>query len=380
MFKGLFKRQSMPIGIDFGAYSIRMMQLEPKCDGYSVIAAAHEVLPARIPDSGDKRHELVVQLLKKMLTDGGFKSRRTVSCLPAVSMQYKNLRVPKMPPDELRSAVEWEAADRLGLNTDRMRLQFFDAGEVRQGEELRREIILMAASAPDVDDHTAILTDAGLQPVCLEAVPCALARATGDKVGREGDDRLSVVLDVGYAASKVLVLRNGRIAFFKLIDIGGRSLDEGVAQRLGLPLHEAAALRRRLGATEDQENTQSSDDQPLFGDTRKDAVQRAVHESLRTTVNDLGKELGLCLRYYSVTFRGRRPDHLHVVGGEASDPQLLTLLAENIGIEVQPMLMAEQVSFDNVAHSVGKHRSQWVVAAGLAMWQPPCPKGRRPAA
>lgn len=369
MFKSLVKRQPMPIGVDFGAHSIRMLQLEPRGDGYAVAASAQDVLPARTPESGEKRHELQVQLLQKLYSEGSFDGKQVVSCLPAHVLHYKNLRVPKMPPDELRGAVEWEAADRLGLSSDRMRLRFFDAGEVRQGEEVRQEIILMAAPIPDVDDHTAVLLDAGLRPSCVEVAASALARVACPARRSTDDELLQVVLDVGYAASKVLVLRNGRVAFFKMIDIGGGTFDEGVAQRLGLSVHEAAAMRRRIVPAAEGEKAESAD-QPLFGDTRKETVERAVSEAMRSAVTDLGKELGLCLRYYSVTFRGNRPDVIHLAGGESCNPHLAEMLSETTGIETRPLSVTDRIDFAGAAPSPNHPCTQWVTAAGLALWQP----------
>jgi hypothetical protein len=51
-----------------------------------------------------------------------------------------------------------------------------------------------------------------------------------------------------------------------------------------------------------------------------------VFDATRSTMEELGREIGLCLRYYSVTFRGQRPNKLRLLGGEAADPMLLGVL------------------------------------------------------
>src|SRR5687768_4694335 len=114
-----------------------MLQLERSGDGYAVVAAESRALPAEVPAESAPRVDMFVGLIRDMLDTGGFSGRKVVSCLPAKALHYKNLRVPRMPADELKAAVEWEAADRLKLPVDAMHIQFFDAGEVRQGEELR---------------------------------------------------------------------------------------------------------------------------------------------------------------------------------------------------------------------------------------------------
>src|SRR5690606_6522875 len=133
--------------------------------------------------------------------------------------------------------VEWEARQHLEPDQQPVEIQFFDAGEVRQGQEVRQEVILMTASSPFIEAHLQMLSRLGLEPVALEVAPSALMRSARAWAGPEGDE-LRVAIDVGYAFSKVLIGRGQRVLFFKLIDIAGRHWDEAVAQQLKLPRHE----------------------------------------------------------------------------------------------------------------------------------------------
>jgi type IV pilus assembly protein PilM len=355
--------------VDFGAHSIKMLQLMPRGDQFEVIAAARQALPSDMPAAGDMRQQVLGQLIAKMVSSGGFVGKTAVACLPATAIQFKNLRFPKMPADELTAAVAWEAGDRLKLPPDEVRIQYFDAGEVRQGDETRQEIILMAASIAAIDDHAASLTVAGLRPACVECVPGALVRALATKATDDDPDPVRVIVDIGYASTKVVIARRGRVVFFKNIEIGGRTLDAAVAQRLGLDPLEAAQLRRKF---ETATGVATESVKPLFGDTQRDTIERAVDEAMRTTLADLGKELSLCLRYYSVTFRGRRPDELLLTGGESTDPRLARLLADAVGVTVGPVRLHERIDTTAAGHLLGcpSRLTEWSVAAGLAMWRP----------
>jgi type IV pilus assembly protein PilM len=368
---GKWNATRCPIGIDFGGHSVKMLQLErlPAKDAsdtttprWAVLAAAARTLPLDLPAKGRARQEAVAHAIAELLDSGGFHGRRCVSCLPADAMQYKNLRVPQMPAADLCSAIEWEAKDRLKLDTAQAILQFYAAGEVRQGEELREEVILMAAPRTMVDEHVQILNDCGLDPVAIDAVPSALARVLASPAAADAEPKLEVILDVGYFSSKVIILRNGRVMFFKLIDIGGRKLDEMVAQHLNLPLADASELRHRVQGS-------GQADSELFGSTRRETVERAVYEALRATVGDLSREIGLCLRYYSVTFRGQRPDKALLVGGEVHETQLAKMLAEGAGIAIEPaepLRHADLKGFGPAMSRDGRY-SDWAVAAGLSM-------------
>ncbi len=92
-------------------------------------------------------------------------------------------------------------------------------------------------------------------------------------------------------------------------------------------------------------------------------------EAIRTPVNELAKEIGLCLRYYSVTFRGGRPGQVELVGGEAAQPRLPELIAEQLEVDVAlgKPLAGIELSSSQIAIERRGSQSEWAVAAGLAL-------------
>lgn len=341
MFKRWLNPPRCPIGIDVGTHSVRMMQVSREGDHLAVIAAARAALSGEANGFGDAFHQQVAGAIRRMIDAGRFVGNTVVSCLPAPVMHCKNLRLPKMPPDELPEAVRWEANDRLHLGEPAF-TQFIDAGVVRQGEEERQEVILLAATNTVIDQHARALIAAGLVPMAIDAIPAALARC----VGRHDAERVQVVIDVGYAQSKVLICRGDTVLFYKQIDVGGRTLDRAVAEKLDLPAREAAELRRAAAQRDEQ-------------------VRRSVDEAVRPRLIDLAREIGLCLRYYSVTFRGQRPDTALLLGGEAHDTSLAQLISEGAAIGVEQGDPLAGVDLTG-AGDLGDH-ADWAVALGLAL-------------
>jgi len=370
VFGGSLHRGRCPIGLDLGAHSIKMIQLERR-DGrdgwpWSVVAAASRSLPQELPEDSQARTELLGQLICEMLADGGFTHRQVVSALPARSVQYKNLRLPPMPPDELQAAVEWEAADRMYFDRGKVQLQYFDAGPVRQGEETRQEIILMAASIADIESHLELLTRGGLDPEAVEVAPSALARSMGmdwtseaamPLMGEDGGERSTarLIIDIGHSACQVLVTRQGRVAFFKLIDIGADQIDQAVADQLNMSV---TALRQQRANAQPESTSAEAEG------------QQAMTQAYAAAIQELSREVQLCLRYYSVTFRGRRPDHAMLVGGASHDSLLAKLLGDQMSIRVAPTSPFTGVDVSSVARLAGVTDAElgpWAVAAGLSM-------------
>jgi type IV pilus assembly protein PilM len=123
----------------------------------------------------------------------------------------------------------------------------------------------------------------------------------------------------------VIIAQNDDALFVKYIDVGGRQMDEAVSRALNMDISEANALRRR---------------------------------------NDEGidPEITLCVRYHSVTFRGKPLERLLVGGGEAST-MIVNLLSERLGMPAHA-----SDPFRRLENRTERGRGgQWDVAAGLAL-------------
>jgi type IV pilus assembly protein PilM len=369
VLKSILNCNCSPIGLDVGASSIKMLQLRNRGSRLTVIASGQYMLPADAPADFLERRALLVEGIQRILAGSRFRGNRVVCCLPAGWVQYKNVRMPPMPDEELVTAVQWEAADRFQFGDAPANVQYLNAGEVRHGEEIRHELILMGADEQRLRNYIAMLTEAGLRPSALEPVPVALCRCFARTVRRESDQQeIRVVVDIGLTATNVMVLRGNHIVFYKPLGIGGARLHEAVAHHLELSLAEAAELRRQLA--DDRED--DADPEQLIGSNRRENVRRAVLECTRPYVNDLAREIGLCLRYCSVTFRGARPAHLWLTGGEAYDPFIARGIREQLELDVELAAPMEGVDLSGAQLAIERRNSacEWAVALGLAMRNP----------
>ena len=229
------------IGIALGSRGIRAIQCATNGGVIRATAGAAAALPADLPAAGPDRRRAEAEALLRVLGAGRFSGRRAVVTLPANVVQYKSLRLPPMPPNELREVVQFEATGRLGFPADAA-IQYYDAGEVRQGDEVRQEVIVLAAGRQAIDEYVQLITSCGIDPVAIDAIPSALARWANASTGRAADD-VQFVVDIGHSTTNVLLSRSGRVMFFKSIDIGNHRFDEAVSQQLNVPLAEVPALR-----------------------------------------------------------------------------------------------------------------------------------------
>ncbi len=347
-----------PIGLDLGHDSIKMLQLEVSNGALAVVAAAREPMP-RIATGAktlESRFEVIEPILRKMIRRGGFSGRRVVVALPRDILHVKNLRLPQMPPHELEAAIQLESQNLFGFDSEEARLHYLPAGEVRQGLDVRQELIVLAARNDQVTRFLEQLHRCGLDVESFDTEPCALFRGVERFIRRRQDENeVHVLVDVGARRSQVIIGKGRDITFYKPIDVGGAHLQEAVSKRLSLSGEEASALRRRLADSHDSS-------------TRRDPVRQAVFDATRGAIEELGREISLCLRYYAVTFRGQRPSRLRLVGGEASGGQLQHLLAASLAIPVETTRPLFSVDTSRLAPA-DRHgmMCEWAMAFGLSL-------------
>ena len=345
---GWFGRgRASPIGVDVGSRSVKLVQFN--ADRTRVWEAARWDLTADKAARDAERDDQVVEAIRRAREGRGFRGRAAVLCLGAGDLFVQNIRVSQVNGPELDRVVCAEAAGRLPFASDEAEIRFLEAADVRQGDLVRREVILMASHRPVVERTLAVAERAGLRPLAIDVEPNALLRCYARQFRRDEDQQQRLMLvNVGAATTTVVISRGPAAMFVKYIDVGGRHMDEAVARQLKMPPADAAALRRHNGDRR--------------ADQRDPEIARSVAESVRPVLDRLANELSLCVRYYSVTFRGQPLSRVVLGGGEASQ-SLVDWLAERLGA---PCELGNPLRSYQTPALPGR-MGQWDVAAGLAL-------------
>ncbi len=379
-------RGIQPIGLDIGHNSIKMIQLAMDGGHISILAADKVRVEAGINGDGEARRSFVISAIKQILAEGKFRGRNVVSCLPNDKLKITSLRLAETETDEIEQALTKEASQRFGLNPDRDTINYLIAGNVQSGEKSKNELILFAASDETIRNHIAMLEEAQLRPVAIDTVPHALFRSFERSRRREEDKEQTVVfVDVGSQITTVVFGRGGEISFTKQIPIGGEKFNREVASKLGISIDEAKMLREKL-QLESAITAGIDFGVPKSGSQRQGTVisnlqieqnenslnastQEAMIDAIVAAAEELAKEISLCLRYYTVTFRGKRVERAVFSGGEAYERILLNVLRQHLAVEIevaQPLrgLDITNVNFDNDRRGL---LCEWAVAVGLSL-------------
>jgi len=246
MIASLTRKRHSPIGVDIGERSVKLVQLS--ADHGSLVDAVRCELPAAGATNGKAVSEtqppaedrLFVDALRRAREGRGFRGRDAVICLNDRQLFLQNIRVPKQDPDALCRCVHQEAAGRIPYPVAETEIRFLEAADIRQGDALMREIILVACHRPILDRALAIVSESGLRPIAIDIEPAALLRSYASQFRRAQDqhDR-TLLIHVGHASTAVVIAEGDNALFIKYIDFGGRHLDEAVARSLNMQFADA---------------------------------------------------------------------------------------------------------------------------------------------
>lgn len=383
----LRNRNQLPIGLDIGHSVVKMIQLEVNGGHIKVLGADKVRIDPDMNGDGQARRAFIVSAVKRMLADSSFRGRSVVSCLPNERLKITSLRLTEAGGEQIDQALRKEATQRFGLDPDKDVIDYVCAGDVRQGDEIKHELILFATDDESIKSHLGLLEETGLRPVGIDPLPCALFRSFERLLRRQEDRQRTVVfVDVGGRFTTVIFGRGGEISFVKQIPIGGDNFNREIAAKLGIGIKDAEVLRGKL-RTENMASAvpgvpERNPDQALSGQDSAEhtgqsnlnegldaSTRQVIVDAVTSVAQELAREIALCFRYYTVTFRGKRVERAVFSGGEVYERIMLNVLKRQLAVEIevaQPLKGFDMMNakFDGCKRGL---LSEWAVAVGLSL-------------
>ncbi|MEX2185268.1 MAG: pilus assembly protein PilM [Pirellulales bacterium] len=291
----------------------------------------------------------IVTALKRALEGRRFQGCDAVLCLDTHDLLLANVRIAKQVGVDMDRLVQQEAAARIPFAIQEAEIRYLDGADVRQGDTMLREVTLLASHRPAIQRKIALAEAVGLRPVAIDVAPTAVLRSYVNQYRREEDRRRrAMFVHIGTSNTFVVIAQGADVLLARVLDIGGIHFDESVAQHLDMAIEDAISLRRYNGERR--------------ADQRDEEVAESIRDASRPVVERFLNELGKCVRYHSVTFRGQPLSGIVLGGGEATEHLAESIAARlDVKCEVGDPLRTLETSLPLI------HRAQWDVAAGLAL-------------
>lgn len=372
-----------PIGLDIGHAYIKMIQLAGDRAGLHVWAAERCSFPR------ERSLQAVVAAIRRLYGAGNFRGRKTVVSLPNEGLRTTSIHMSDEDLSQSSDQLKRWLANRYGFNLEQETIRHIAVGYQHPSEQNRNEVILLAADNTEIDERVHLLLDCGLVPIGLDPVGSALFRCYDRNLQRQEDCVQSILyVDIGAKYTTVAFGREHQLCFMKQLSMGSNQIRERVALALGVDVHESDTLRERvqkwflsceaMGKKGIGRLYEPESEQPVGLDR---STQHLIRDAVDAALQDLAHEIGLCMRYHSVTFRGHPVHRAILSGGAAHDRILIDSLGHHLAVDLVSAtpfeflrMHSEEVSMEHQSQSC-----QWTVALGLALrgLNVPCATKRR---
>lgn len=312
------KTRTSPIGIDFGADTVKLLQIVPG-DPPQLVALAAATVPDEARQDANLRMAFLAEALPTMLRGQPFRGRRVVLSIPSFQAMVHNVVVPDTGADDLDAVVRMALHERLGIDADRLILRNFPGAEVTRGNEKYREVIVFGARRSVATRYADLANRLKLEVVGMHGeAPCILKAFGHLESARASEDRgrAVVYIDLGAASSKLIVAQNGAMVLAKTIHAGGDTFTRRLAGEQSIDFEEARRAR-------------------IAGGPEPDSATATAQAAACDITECLIDELRMTVRHYDARYPEQPIEKLVFVGGEANRRGLVTELARSVRLAAQ---------------------------------------------
>lgn len=384
MLFGFSKTRFSPIGVDFGADSLKLLQVT-LTDPPQLVAAAAQVVPEESRGDLNLRILFFADTLPKLIRQLPFSGRRVICSLPSYQVLIHHLQVNRHDdPAEIRQQIDAHLRERLNVDPARLVVRHHDIATVVRDGTTRLEVLCMAVGQEVVSRYLDLMQRCRLDVVGLHAEPPAIVKSFGHLYRRADDaSRTTAFIDIGAATTKLVIAHGKDMAFAKALPVAGDHLARQYAAATGKPLDAARRERRQTGASQPAGKPERSGALAVFAapidasspESAAGAAVALAQPPQRNEVLDcLIDELQLCLRHHQSLFPARPIEKVVFLGGESRQTSVCQQIARalRVGAQLGDPLARVVKPAGAPAENLDLRQPQpgWAVPLGLCLSDP----------
>ncbi|MEN6627583.1 MAG: type IV pilus assembly protein PilM [Candidatus Sumerlaeia bacterium] len=377
------RRAKHPIGVDIGTHSVKVVQMRRTGDGYELESVAQcEIWPGgEASEDPSARRAAKTAALKRALEEGQIKARHAVSAVCGESIIVRYLQLPRMPEDELKKALQWEAEEYIPFRLNEVNLDSMILGEMDDGDHAKMDVLLVSAKKDLVEEHVSIIREAGLEPRIVDVDSFAFLNCFEVNYN-PGIDECLALINIGSSMTSINIYGHGRTRFSRDIPIGGDTITQAIRSRLNCSWTEAERLKIELGAPSPQKSSPQDTTQMgslldnirgavegLSGGGSADSREATASMAIGNILNNLLSEGRRSVEFFESQYRGQNVGRVVLGGGTAKLRNLTDYFESEMRLPVEIIDPLKRVRVGKIPNSksLEEYRHMLGVSIGLGI-------------
>ncbi len=345
------------IAVDVGSSVVKTVQLKRTNAGYELSKVGWaDVVFTRDGENKISLNEACSEAVRRAIKHAGITYSYVASSLNSDTAVVRFIQLPEMPPDELKSALQWEAQNILPFPVEEVSIDYKTLRTLSDSSanSNKLEVLVVAAKKTDVAEHEKLLKAAQLTPVSIDIDTFALLRSYCVSNGAHLNKNETIaILNLGASQTNLVITREGQPRFVRDIAISGNTITEVIAQRLNCSFQRAEQLKSQYSLVEtsstDSPESINGEQSTLLLSTLQGSVEKRLNDDhsqqaspdivvdavVRQILGNLCKEVVKTLTFYE---NMDKPDEhnkvvrLVLAGGCAQLDGLLALFEKETGL------------------------------------------------
>lgn len=336
-------------GLDIGRSSIKMMQVDvssQKAKSPVIGYGTTQFDPKSIDKGVITDHEALASAIKDLFDKqfvGTLTTKRVAYSIPNEYSFSRVLSLPKMPAEELRTAVYSEASRTIPIKNEDLYIDYSLGAEMVDGMQ---EIQLVATPREIVDSLITLSDMLGLEVAVIETNISAVSRIV---THAEGYDIVSMIIDLGSTAADLSIYDGTTVRITGTADCGSENITALIAKKLAVSKNQAHTIKTRYGIEPSKK-------------------QSEILEAIKPELDRLIGEIRKMIRYYNErASEDALIGQIIILGGGANLPGLSTYITDQIRIPTRLCDPWQNISFGGLQAPHQLETTLYTTAAGLSL-------------
>ena len=332
------------VGIDFGNYSVKAVELGNIRSKPSLVAFGSESIPAGVLNSDNPAHQKSLSnALRSLFANSGIRNKKVVLAIPESAVFTRFLSLPGLKQSELETAVFFKAKQYIPIPIEEVQMSYVVLGYDEANNSYN--ILLVAAPKKTIDIYLSVASRAGLETLAIETESIAIGRA----IYRATESKHMIALDFGSKTTDMSIMYDGKMIFSQSVAIGSDSMTQALVNQFGFEYAQAEQYKRNYGIV-------------------PNILENKIYNTVKPILDAMLVEVQRGIEFYKSTTLRTPPRDFFLSGEGALLPGLPQFIHSMFGTNVKVGDPWVNIKIPKKLEPVvAKNRPNYTVAIGLAL-------------
>jgi len=305
-------------GINIGSYSIKITYIKnihknkPYIENIIENSLVHNSNTLLAEENNNTISNELSRILISTYKNSKIKNRNCVLSISEKNVYSRLITIPYVNnAKENNEAIIWSVKSLLPLPIEQLNISYLEIGEKKLNNIVYKDWYVVAANKEYIDTLNKIFEDIDLNLLAIETESVSLSRLISYlklknlNYNNNTYSSDSVIIDIGFDSSTIIISRNSVPMFSQSINIGSNSLTKALVRELNIDNQQAEILKQNINLVDISSFQQE--------DNSKYKILKAIEPILDIFITEISR----VLVYYKEKLLGNNIDYIFLTGGGA---------------------------------------------------------------